>query len=78
MNQRDKDDLAAIVFSALGYLLFVAIFLIALALGTRLAWNMVIPEVFGLPPLTVRNAFGLVGLGVAFRFHLCSRRSETL
>ncbi len=78
MNQRDKDDLAAIVFSALGSLLFVAIFLIALALGTRLAWNMVIPEVFGLPPLTVRNAFGLVGLGVAFRFRLFSRRSETL
>jgi hypothetical protein len=67
MNQRDKDDLAEIVFSALGFLLFGAIFLIALALGTRIAWNMVIPEVFGLPPLTVRNAFGLVGLGVAFR-----------
>ena len=68
MTSKDQEDIAAFVFSALGFLLFGAIFLVAIALATRVAWNMVIPDVFGLPPLTTKNAAGLVGLGVAFRF----------
>lgn len=68
MTAKDQEEIAAFVFAAMGFVLFAAILLVALALATRLAWNMVIPDVFGLPPLTTKNAFGLVGLGVAFRF----------
>jgi hypothetical protein len=68
MTEKDQEDIAAFAFSALGLVLFGTIFIVAIALATRTAWNMVIPDVFGLPPLTTKNAFGLVGLGVAFRF----------
>jgi hypothetical protein len=68
MMEKDREEIAAFAFAAIGFVLFGAIFLVAIALATRVAWNMVMPEVFGLPQLTLKNAFGLVGLGVAFRF----------
>lgn len=68
MTEKDQEEIAAFAFAAIGFVLFGAIFLVAIALATRMAWNMVMPEVFGLPQLTLKNAFGLVGLGVAFRF----------
>jgi|GEM_PF-7127354 len=68
VNERDRDDLASLVFAAAGLLLVGTILIVAIALATRSAWNMVIPDIFGLPPLTMRNAFGLVGLGVVLRF----------
>ena len=68
MMEKDREEIAALAFAAIGFVLLGAIFLVAIALATRVAWNMVIPDVFGLPPLTTKNAAGLVGLGVAFRF----------
>jgi hypothetical protein len=68
MTEKEQEDIAAFVFSAIGFVLFGAIFIFAIALATRASWNMVMPEVFGLPQLTLKNAFGLVGLGFAFRF----------
>jgi hypothetical protein len=68
MTAKDQEEIAAFAFAAFGFVLFAAIFLVAIALATRSAWNMVIPDVFGLPPLTTKNAFGLVGLGVVLRF----------
>jgi hypothetical protein len=68
MTEKEQEDIAAFAFSALDAVLFSAVLVTALAAVTKFAWNMVIPDVFGLPQLTLKNAFGLVGLGVVFRF----------
>jgi hypothetical protein len=68
MTQRNQEDLATLATSAACFLLVAAVFLFAVVLATRSMWNMVVPEVFGLPPLTLTNAIGLVGLGVVLRF----------
>jgi len=67
MTKRDKEDLAGFVFAIIAIVLSIAVLMIAVALVTMIAWNMVMPDVFGLPSLTTKNAFGLVGLALAFR-----------
>ena len=38
--------------------------LIALALITHVSWNMAAPDLFGLPEMRMKQALGLVGIGL--------------
>lgn len=76
MTDKELDDIAAFLFAALAALLFGVFFLAACCCATMIAWRMVMPEVFGLPELSLKNAVGLVGLGVVARFLVSSRGSE--
>jgi hypothetical protein len=76
MNNKDLEDIASFVFASLAAMLYGVIFLAAVVSVTVVSWRMVMPEVFGLPGLSLRNAAGLVGLGLVVRYLVFSRRSE--
>ncbi len=76
MRKKDLEDIASFVFALLAAMLYGVIFLAAVVSVTVISWRMVMPEVFGLPELSLKNAAGLVGLGLVVRYLVFSRRSE--
>ena len=38
--------------------------LVVLALATHVSWNMAAPDLFGLPEMRLKQALGLVGIGL--------------
>ena len=64
---KEAEELAGFVFAAFAAILLGAVVVLVSAAGVQFTWNMAMPEVFGLPRITLRNALGLVGLVVVVR-----------
>jgi nitrate reductase NapE component len=76
VRKKDLEDIASFVFALLAAMLYGVLFLAAVVSVTVISWRMVMPEVFGLPGLSLKNAAGLGGLGLVVRYLVFSRRSE--
>jgi hypothetical protein len=79
--RRNSETKEVIKFGMLGCLFLIGLVVLGIALGSLLlmvAWNFVVPSVFGGPTLQYHEAFGLMLLlsivGGAFRSTLSIRR----
>lgn len=76
MTDKELDDIASFAFAVFAAMLFGGVLAVAMVYATMVAWGMVMPQVFGLPELSLKNAVGLVGLGWLVRCAVPARRSE--
>lgn len=64
---KEAEDFAALVFALLAGILLGTLALFASAFIVQLGWNWSMPQLFGLPEASFRNAMGLSLLAWAVR-----------
>lgn len=62
MVSREAEEIAGFVFAVAAIVLLTTLAFFGLAIAVQMTWNMALPDIFGLPVITYRNAVGLVGL----------------
>ena len=68
MKLDEREILAAAVFALLAGILLGVMSVFAAGYVASIFWNMAAPELFGLPPATVRNGIGLAGLAMCLKW----------